>query len=92
MFSLTSNNTKCGKIITGMLKRERRLGKRRHICEYNTKVDTKEQGMDIGYICRFKGKTTKAWICKGGEFLDPTCVWLPGNTVFHGVTFLVIII
>jgi hypothetical protein len=30
----------------------------------------------------------KAWICKGGEFPDPTCIWLSRMTVFHGVTFL----
>jgi hypothetical protein len=47
---------KCGKINTGMLKKKRRRGKRRHTCEYNTKVDTKEQGMGIGYSCGLKGK------------------------------------
>jgi hypothetical protein len=39
-----------------MLKMERRLEKSWHAREYNTKVDTKEQGMGIGYSCRLKGK------------------------------------
>jgi hypothetical protein len=73
-----------------MLKREGRLGKSRHTREHNTKVDSK-QGMDIRNSCRLEGekKTMKAWICKGGEFPDPKCIWLSRMTVFHGVAFLV---
>lgn len=69
--SLTSNNTKCGKINTGMLKRGRRLGKSRHTREYNTKVDTKEKEIGIDYSCRLKEKK-KQWrlgFIRTGNFL-----------------------